>query len=378
MDNNVVVTPWEVSGDLNEKAYAKIAKEFGVKIIDEALLSKIKAVTKDLHPFLLDGLFFAHRDLDTAIDSYKAGEELYLYTGRGPSGKMHLGHLLPFIFTKWLQERLGVHLLIQITDDEKYLVKDTGWEEIQKYVKENVADIISLGFEPSKTHIIIDSMHAGILYDNAVKFAKHVTASTVKAVFGIKDSENIGKFFFPSIQAVPSFLVSAIKKKKVRCLIPYSIDQDDYFRVARDVLPKMGYYKPSSIISKFVGSLQGGGKMSSSSPTSSIFLDDDEKTVRKKLMKYAFSGGKDTVEDQRKYGANPEIDFAFNMYRMLSEDHGATRKVYEEYKSGKMLSGEMKELAASTISRYLHELQARRKESGSRLHEYLFKPERFG
>jgi tryptophanyl-tRNA synthetase (EC 6.1.1.2) len=58
-----------------------------------------------------------------------------------------------------------------------------------------------------------------------------------KGVFGVNDSDNIGKLFFPSMQITPAFLLSALKGKKMRCLIPYAIDQDPYFRVARDVLP---------------------------------------------------------------------------------------------------------------------------------------------
>lgn len=42
----------------------------------------------------------------------------------GPSSEaMHLGHLLPFIFTKYLQDAFKVPVVIQITDDEKFFFK---------------------------------------------------------------------------------------------------------------------------------------------------------------------------------------------------------------------------------------------------------------
>lgn len=42
----------------------------------------------------------------------------YLYTGRGPSSEaLHLGHMLPFIFNKYLQEAFNVPFVIQVTDD---------------------------------------------------------------------------------------------------------------------------------------------------------------------------------------------------------------------------------------------------------------------
>ncbi len=51
----------------------------------------------------------------------------YLYTGRGPSSEaLHLGHMLPFIFCKYMQDAFKVPFIIQITDDEKYFHKDGG------------------------------------------------------------------------------------------------------------------------------------------------------------------------------------------------------------------------------------------------------------
>ena len=64
---------------------------------------------------------FSQRDLDRILDLYEHGEPFFLYTGRGPSSdSMHLGHMVPFIFTKWLQEVFDVPLVIELTDDEKF------------------------------------------------------------------------------------------------------------------------------------------------------------------------------------------------------------------------------------------------------------------
>lgn len=73
-----------------------------------------------------------------------------------------------------------------------------------------------------------------------------------------------------------------------------------------------------------------------------------------------FLGGRDTLEEQRKYGANPDIDFAFLEYSFLEEDQGKVDKVYQEYKSGKILSGEMKEIAAEKISDFLESLRTKK------------------
>jgi len=54
----------------------------------------------------------------------------------GPSSEaMHLGHLLPFIFTKYLQDAFNVPLVIQITDDEKYFHKGEADIEVKIVLK---------------------------------------------------------------------------------------------------------------------------------------------------------------------------------------------------------------------------------------------------
>ena len=58
------------------------------------------------------------------MDAYENRKPFYLYTGRGPSADaLHMGHCVPFIFTQWLQRVFDVPLVIQITDDEKYIYK---------------------------------------------------------------------------------------------------------------------------------------------------------------------------------------------------------------------------------------------------------------
>ena len=59
----------------------------------------------EIHPLLKLGYFFSHRDFDWILDKKSKGESFYLYTGRGPSGMVHMGHLMPWIFTKYLQDK---------------------------------------------------------------------------------------------------------------------------------------------------------------------------------------------------------------------------------------------------------------------------------
>lgn len=89
------------------------------------------------------------------LDLYEKGTKFYLYTGRGPSNdSLHLGHLIPFHFTKWLQEVFDCPLVIQITDDEKFLFKkELELNACHDLAFENIKDIIACGFDMKKTFI---------------------------------------------------------------------------------------------------------------------------------------------------------------------------------------------------------------------------------
>src|SRR5215475_11741297 len=96
------VTPWEVEGQVD---YDRLIKEFGTEPIDSEIISKFENIAHDVHPMLKLHYFFSHRDLDWILDKIADGEKFYLYTGRGPSGMVHMGHLMPWIFTKYLQDK---------------------------------------------------------------------------------------------------------------------------------------------------------------------------------------------------------------------------------------------------------------------------------
>ena len=366
------VTPWEVSGEVD---YEKLVREFGVEKLDENLLKRIERHTGELHFMLRRKVFFAHRDLKWLLDEYEKGNKFFLYTGRGPSGPVHLGHLGTWIFAKWLQDTFDVEMWFQFTDDEKFLFGKKPYEEIQKWMYDNMLDVIAIGFNPKKTHFLIDTKHAGLLYPEAIKFAKKITFSTVKSAFGFDNDRNIGEIFYTSMQAVPAIIPSILKKKNIPCLIPLAIDQDPHFRVARDVYEKLGFYKPSIIHGMFLPPLGGlSGKMSSSEENMAIVTTDTPNEVKNKINKYAFSGGQATTEEHRKKGGNPDVDVSFQYLKMFfEEDDKKLEKIYEDYKSGKMLSGELKSYLIEKINAFLKGHQAKRIKARGELEKFIWK-----
>jgi len=369
MNQEFEVTPYVVKGEVD---YDVLIEKFGTKKIDDALRARI-AKHGPLHHMLRRQVFYSHRDFDWILDQHEKGHGFSLYTGRGPSGPIHLGHLMPWIFTKYLQDVFKAKLWFQLTDDEKFLYYDhLALEETTKWGYENALDIIALGFDPKLTKLFLDTEYIKTMYPTAVKAAKKINFSTIRAVFGFDNSNNIGSIFFTSIQTVPCFLESMEQKRKVACLIPCGIDQDPHFRITRDIAEGLGYYKPALIHSKLMPSLAGSEKMSTSAKTdTTIFTIDDKKTVKKKVMN-AFTGGMVSVEEQRKNGGNPDVCSVHAYHTFLFEpDDEKLAKLYADCRSGKMLCGECKGILFEKVWKFLEEHQMKREKAKDRLGEFF-------
>ena len=372
-----VVTPFKVKG---KQDYTRLIKDFGTQPINDALLNRFERATgRKPHPLLRRGLFFSHRDFDRILSYYEKGEPFFLYTGRGPStGSMHIGHTIPFEFTKYLQDVFDVPLVIMLTDDEKFLYNSQlKLEDTESMADENAKDILAFGFDQKKTFIFNDfSYMGGHFYRNAVEFSRLLPFNQVRGTFGFDNSTNIGFINFPSVQNAAAFASSYPvlfgdsaeakrnpKTAKIPCLIPCAIDQDPYFRLLRDNAHRMSHPapKPALIHSKFVTALQGAeGKMSASDPTSAIFMSDTPKQIKDKINKHAFSGGRETLEEHREKGGNPDIDVAYQYLTYFLDDDEELGKVATDYRKGELLTGELKKRCISILQEYVAAFQQRR------------------
>ena len=366
--DNFEVTPWKVEGAVD---YDRLIKKFGTQEITDEILEKIQSFTGQLHPLLEHRFFFSHRDLDWILNKYEKDEKFYLYTGRGPSGMVHLGHLMPWFLTKHLQDKFDSNLLFQITDDEKFLFGNKTMDEINKNVYENILDIIAIGFKKSRTKIIVNSRHIKHLYSNSLEIAKRITFSTAKSVFGFTNSTNVGMIGFPPLQAVPCFLPTIIEGKPTPVLIPAAIDQDPYWRLTRDIAEKIGFYKPAQIHSKFLPSLQTTGKMSSSNPETALFTTDEPKIIEEKVSN-AFTGGQPTTALQKKLGGNPEICSVFSYLKFLFDTSRESTQRELKCRSGNLLCGECKHDLSNHSTTFISMFQERRQKAKDLVPEYMY------
>lgn len=369
--NEMIVTPWEVRGRVD---YERLIREFGTQPLTDELVNRLGKYTAGVHLQLRRGLFFSHRDLDVILDLYDKGTKFVLYTGRGPSGPVHIGHLVPWIFTKHLQEAFGTRLYFQMTDDEKFLVDDEfELAEAVRFGHDNALDLVALGFKPEDTFIIYDVEDVDVLYDIALEVAKRITYSTAKATFGFQDSTNLGWVFWPAMQAVPCFVHKKLTGENVPALIPAAIDQDPYWRITRDIALKLGYYKPAQIHNRFLPGLGVGGKMSASEPDTAIFTVDSPEDVKRKVWR-AFTGGKATVAEQRKEGADPDVCSIYQYFLYLfEEDDKKLQERERQCRTGGILCGECKKDLTERINKFLAAHQKRREKARDIIGKYHIK-----
>ncbi len=357
-----VVTPYEVKGPID---YDRLRERFGTEPLTEALVARIgRLANGPVHPLIRRGIYFSHRDLGRLLDGVEKGTPFVLYSGRGPSGPLHTAHLMQFELCRWLQERFGSAMYIQITDDEKLWARGVSASETARWGVENLLDILALGFDRRTTHVFFDTRSIRALYPLAVEVAKRVNFSTVKAVFGFTPSTNVGLIFYTALQSVPCFFPSWESGTTIPCLIPCGIDQDPHFRITRDLAGPLGYPKPAILHSRMTIGLSGNQSVSTTgaSTENAIFLDDAPAAVERKIS-HAFTGGRATVEEQRRLGAHPEVCSIWSMWRTgFAPDEAEFDAITRDCRSGALLCGECKGRLTERVTGFLAD-HARKREA---------------
>jgi|TARA_B110000459_G_scaffold189427_1_gene223556 tryptophanyl-tRNA synthetase len=132
----------------------------------------------------------------------------------------------------------------------------------------------------------------------------------------------------------------------------------------------MGMLAPSSTYHHFAVGMTGE-KMSSSKPKTTLFLRDDLPTVEKKINR-AFSGGQTTIEEHRRLGGDPDIDVAYQyMMYFFEEDDGYLAELNSDYRAGKILAGEMKQLCIDRAVDWLGQLHEMRDQTAHLVEDFL-------
>jgi tryptophanyl-tRNA synthetase len=243
-----------------------------------------------------------------------------------------------------------------IADLESLVDNGTPLKESRKIAYDNLLDLAALGIDFKKAKIYLQSEEIKV-QRLAYIYSRNVTNNMLQAIYG---KHPVG-IYMAALTQVGDILLPQVEHGPIPVVVPVGFDQDPHIRLTRDIAKKHGLIPPASTYNKFLSSLLGvTRKMSKREPQGVIFLNEDPKKARKKIMKYAFSGGQPTVEEHRKKGGNPEIDVSYQYLTYLEDDDKKLKRIHDDYKNGKLLSGEIKTILADKVEAFLIEHQKKR------------------
>jgi tryptophanyl-tRNA synthetase len=343
--------PWTV-GEIAD--YGKLMKEFGMEGF-EAYQNRF-----DKFRYIRRGIIFGHRDMGRIVEAIDKKKPFALMTGLMPSGNFHMGHKMVADEIIWFQEH-GAEVFICAADVESYIMRDIGFERARKIaIEEYLTNYLALGLKPKGLHFWFQSDYINEYYRLRDMASKRVTFNEMQAIYGELSPGKIVSVLTQVADILHPQLLSMGGAKPV--VVPVGADQDPHIRLTRDIASRlnadrdgskdMACIPPSATYHKFSSGLQGG-KMSSSDPKSHIALSEDPQTARKKIMS-AKTGGRMSVEEQKKRGGEPEkcMIYELYLYHLIDDDIELSR-IYNECRSGKLLCGEDKRHCADLVEMFL-------------------------
>ncbi len=366
------IDPWGTAVRLE---YEKLFEYFGVKPFRELLPHVEKVFKQPLH-LMRRGVIFGHRDFDKILDAYERGERVALVTGFMPSGRFHFGHKMVADQIIYYQ-KLGFEVFVVIADAEAYAVRRLDRKKVIEIgLYEYVANLIALGLEKNKhTHIYFQTNYDPHYYRLIQMFSRKVTMAEMEAIYGKLEPSKVVAALTQAADILHPQLDHFGGFKHV--VVPVGADQDPHLRLTRDIADRfeheLGLKRPASTYHRFQTGLDGN-KMSSSRPDYTIFLTDPPEVAAKKLMR-ALTGGRATVEEQRRLGGIPEkcTIYEFYVYHLIGDDKELAR-IYEECRGGKLLCGPDKRRAVELLTKFLEEHQRRLEKARDKVLEYVEPP----
>jgi tryptophanyl-tRNA synthetase len=298
-----------------------------------------------------------------------------------PSGKFHFGHKMVADQTIMYQ-KLGAKVYVAVADIEAYNSRNPDVDKLRKdAIEEYLTNYVALGLDLKKCDFYFqsdrskDGKKAGAYYSLANMLGRHTTFNQVKAIYGDISPAKLSSALLQASDMLHPQL-KEFEGKPLPVIVPVGVDQDPHLRLTRDVAHKYpGYdFVPiSSTCHVFLPGLKGG-KMSSSDENSFIALTDSPEIAAKKIKKFAFSGGRETLEAHRKYGGNPDVDVSFLLLKFgLEEDDDKLKEIYDAYKEGRLLSGELKKYTIEKLENFLVEHQKNRIKAKKEVKKFLAK-----
>ena len=288
-------------------------------------------------------------------------------TGDRPTGRLHIGHYFGSLKTRVEMQNSGKYdPYIEIADVQALTDNFDNPEKVRKNVKEVVLDYLSIGIDPEKTTIYVQSMipeiaELTVFYSNLVTVARLERNPTVKTeiaqkrdIFG--ESVTYGFLGYPVSQAADITVVEGI-------LVPVGEDQEPLIEQCREIVRKFNSIygdtlpEPKAVLSnaKRIKGLDGNDKMGKSLGNA-IYLSDTEEEVNKKIM----SAVTDPARIKKDDPGHPDVCMVAYYHKLFSTTE-EVKCVCEECKLGKRGCVACKKQLAQNANKFLEPMREKRK-----------------
>ena len=403
------INPW---GNNQAQDYRSIFSEFGIDPI-----STVVPDLPEIPAFIRRGIVVGHRDYQVVAKAIRDRAPYYVMTGFMPSGHPHLGHLMVMKEVVW-HVRHGGTGYIAIADREAHAVRGISWEQCRVFGEEYLRCLYALGYEGTTYYQSENHALHGLAFEASTK----VNFSELAAIYGFGPDTSLSHAE-SVITQVADILYPQVDKGPAPTVVPVGIDQDPHLRLTRGIAHKLrmftveerdgyisvrsknapqeavfavhaafpgskkfeghvdirtrpleevkdrvreierghggyGFYTPSSTYHIFMPGLQGG-KMSSSVPESLFSFGEPDESIAKKVRN-ALTGGRMTVEEQKRLGGEPDrcSVFLLNLFHLVEDDR-ELEEIRKSCQEGCLLCGPCKKATLERVWSFLADLRER-------------------
>jgi len=267
--------------------------------------------------------------------------EKIILTGDRPTGKLHLGHFVGSLRRRVELQNSGNYdkIYVMIADAQALTDNAENPAKIRDHIMEVAIDYLSVGIDPAKTNIFIQSAvpaltELNMYYLNLVTLSRLQRNPTIKAEIKMRDFENsipAGFLTYPVSQAadITAFLATTV---------PAGEDQKPMVEQTEEIVAKFNSIYGDVLVTpkillpsnencmRLVGT-DGKAKMSKSLGNC-IYLSDDAATVKKKVMSMYTDPNHIQVSDPGDTKNNPVF-----LYLSCFADDSHFEKYLPEYKN---------------------------------------------
>lgn len=289
-----------------------------------------------------------------------------ILTGDRPTGRLHIGHYFGSLKTRVELQNSGKYdSYILIADVQALTDNFNNPDKVRKNVREVVLDYLSVGIDPTKTTIYIQSMipevaELTVFYSNLVTISRLQRNPTVKTEIAQKkelfgESVTYGFLGYPVSQAAD---ITAFEGE----IIPVGEDQLPLIEQCKEIVRKFNsiygevLIEPEAVLSngKRIKGLDGNDKMGKSLGNA-IYLSDSVEEVNKKVMSAVTDPNRIRKDDL----GNPDVCMV-SYYHNLFSTKEEVKAVCEECKGGKRGCVACKKQLAENINKTLQPIRERR------------------